>query len=188
MPIMIMSSITRIAIPMMIGMIVPSRYASRARRRYWSPSCTKSRTERARRGAAGSTTRTPLNLFRLLQAIPTDVLASTLNRLLEAPVASEVTAEALEILREFFGAPRSSGCVMVVRATEGLEDPGLSRCHARFWRVPFSRRSERERAKVAEVLKAIAVAPIPSPPGADQDERCVRDTSELEPRGDGETT
>lgn len=64
-----------------------------------------------------------LDLFRLLQAIPTEVLASTLTRLLEAPVTSDVTTEALEILRELFALPRSIGCAMVVRATEGLEDP-----------------------------------------------------------------
>lgn len=63
-----------------------------------------------------------LDLFRILQTIPTDVLAATLGRLLEAPIASEVTARAVGILREFFTTPRSPGCLMVVRATEGLED------------------------------------------------------------------
>lgn len=63
-----------------------------------------------------------LDLFRILQAILTDVLAATLERLLEAPIASEVTAHAGGILQDFFTTPRSPGCLMVVRATEGLED------------------------------------------------------------------
>lgn len=79
------------------------------------------RAEEGRRGRIDD--KDALDLFRILQAIPTDVLASALNRLLAAPVASEVTAEALGILRKFFGTPRSIGCVMIASATEGLEDP-----------------------------------------------------------------
>ena len=62
-----------------------------------------------------------LDLFRILQAIPTASLASVLKRLLEHEMCGEVTQEALAFLEHFFATPTSPGCRMVVRATEGLE-------------------------------------------------------------------
>jgi hypothetical protein len=63
-----------------------------------------------------------LDIYRILQAVPAASLASTLTLLLERDVARDVTREAMSFLERYFANPRSLGCQMVVRATEGLED------------------------------------------------------------------
>lgn len=64
-----------------------------------------------------------LDVLRLLRAIPIEQLATSLQRLQHEPFSSEVTREAVEHLHALFGNVDTPGTVMVVRATEGLEDP-----------------------------------------------------------------
>lgn len=61
-----------------------------------------------------------LDILRLLQATQTAALAATLNALLQAGVAREVTREALGILREHFTDARADGPQMAVRAAGAL--------------------------------------------------------------------
>jgi len=64
-----------------------------------------------------------LDVLRLLRGVPLATMASTLRVLREDSVAGEVTREAVQHLREWFGAPSARGTAMAVRATERLEDP-----------------------------------------------------------------
>jgi len=64
-----------------------------------------------------------LDVLRLLQAIATQDLADSIRRLIAHELSREVTREALDLLRRLFGAADATGVEMVVRATEGLEDP-----------------------------------------------------------------
>jgi hypothetical protein len=66
-----------------------------------------------------------LDVLRLLRAIPVEPLAQGLRDLGESALAGDVTREAIAHLQELFGATSSPGTVMVVRATERLEDPGV---------------------------------------------------------------
>lgn len=66
-----------------------------------------------------------LDVLRLLRAIPIERLAQGLRDLGDSTLAGDVTREAIEHLQALFGATSSSGTVMVVRATERLEDPGV---------------------------------------------------------------
>jgi hypothetical protein len=61
-----------------------------------------------------------LDVWRLLQAIPTDVLAGTLDELLHHPIATEVTREAVAALESLFSQPRSPGAEMAARAAGEL--------------------------------------------------------------------
>ena len=61
-----------------------------------------------------------LDILRLLQATETAALAATLNALLQADVAREVTREALGILRDHFTDARGDGPQMAVRAAGAL--------------------------------------------------------------------
>lgn len=62
-------------------------------------------------------------MLRLLRAIPLKELASGLQRLQAAAFSRDVSLEATEHLSALFGDVGAPGAVMVVRATEGLEDP-----------------------------------------------------------------
>ena len=64
-----------------------------------------------------------LDVYRLLQAVPTEELADRLGELLSDPLASEVSREAVGFLETLFGRTEAEGIQMTVRATEGLEDP-----------------------------------------------------------------
>jgi hypothetical protein len=64
-----------------------------------------------------------LDVLRLLRAIPIEQLAASLQRLQHEPFSREVTREAIEHLYALFGNVDAPGTVMVVRATEGLEEP-----------------------------------------------------------------
>jgi hypothetical protein len=64
-----------------------------------------------------------LDVFRLLRAIPIERLAQGLRELGGNALAGEVTREAISHLQGLFGTTSSAGTVMVVRATERLEDP-----------------------------------------------------------------
>jgi hypothetical protein len=66
-----------------------------------------------------------LDVLRLLRAIPAERLALGLRELGDSTLAGDVTREAIEHLQALFGATTSSGTVMVVRATERLEDPSV---------------------------------------------------------------
>ena len=66
-----------------------------------------------------------LDVLRLLRAIPVERLAQGLRELGDSTLAGDVTREAIEHLQALFGATSSSGTVMVVRATERLEDPSV---------------------------------------------------------------
>ena len=61
-----------------------------------------------------------LDILRLLQTTETAALVTTVNALLNADVAREVTREALGILREHFTDPRAAGPQMAARAAGAL--------------------------------------------------------------------
>lgn len=64
-----------------------------------------------------------LDVYRLLQAIPTDDLAARLARLRDSREASDVTVEAIEHLRVLFGTRSGAGIGLAVRATRAIIDP-----------------------------------------------------------------
>jgi hypothetical protein len=64
-----------------------------------------------------------LDVFRLLQSVPIEKLAEGLRRLRIEPLSTAVTAEAVVYLKNLFTTPDALGSQMVVRATEGVEDP-----------------------------------------------------------------
>ncbi len=66
-----------------------------------------------------------LDVLRLLRAISVERLAQGLRDLRDSSLAGEVTREAIAHLQTLFGATSSPGIVMVVRATERLENPGI---------------------------------------------------------------
>ncbi|MEX2662848.1 MAG: hypothetical protein WD227_13035 [Vicinamibacterales bacterium] len=66
-----------------------------------------------------------LDVFRLLRAIPVEPLARGLRELGDSTLAGDVTRAAIEHLQALFGATSSPGTVMVVRATERIEDPNV---------------------------------------------------------------
>ena len=66
-----------------------------------------------------------LDVLRLLRAIPVEGLAQGLRELGDSVLAGDVTHEAIAHLQALFGETTSAGTVMVVRATERLEDPGV---------------------------------------------------------------
>lgn len=68
-----------------------------------------------------------LDILRLLRGIGTATLADSMRSLLEHELSREVSGEALVLLRRLLAVPGASGVEMVVRATEGLEDPATIR-------------------------------------------------------------
>lgn len=66
-----------------------------------------------------------LDVLRLLQATETAALAATVNVLLHADVAREVTREALDILRDQFTDARAAGPQMAARAAGTLASPDV---------------------------------------------------------------
>ena len=64
-----------------------------------------------------------LDVYRLLQAIPTDDLAGRLARLRDSQKAGEVTAAAIDHLQLLFGARSGAGIELAVRATRAIIDP-----------------------------------------------------------------
>jgi Nucleotidyltransferase len=64
-----------------------------------------------------------LDLYRLLQAIPTELLASALGELSRNQLAGPITQEALRFLQELFGTADAPGSQMAARALDPLEDP-----------------------------------------------------------------
>ena len=66
-----------------------------------------------------------LDVLRVLRAIPVERLVQGLRELGGSALAGDVTREAIEHLEALFGATTSRGTVMVVRATERLEDASV---------------------------------------------------------------
>ena len=64
-----------------------------------------------------------LDVLRLLQAVPTQTLATGLQRLLAVDVCAAVVAEAIGYLEELFALDRALGAEMAVRASDGLANP-----------------------------------------------------------------
>jgi hypothetical protein len=64
-----------------------------------------------------------LDVLRLLQGVSTTELAQSIRRHLTHETSRKVTEEALQLLYRLFGAADATGVNMVVRATEGLEEP-----------------------------------------------------------------
>ena len=64
-----------------------------------------------------------LDVYRLLQAIPTDDLAGRLARLRDSQEAGDVTAAAIDHLQLLFGARSGAGIELAVRATRAIIDP-----------------------------------------------------------------
>jgi hypothetical protein len=64
-----------------------------------------------------------LDIYRLLQAIPTETFADTIPVLLSDERARDVTHLGLSYLRELFGAPDAPGSRMAGLGVESLDDP-----------------------------------------------------------------
>jgi len=64
-----------------------------------------------------------LDVLRLLQAIPTAVLARTMHELSRHPIARDITREAVTALESLFSRPASPGAEMAARAAGALAAP-----------------------------------------------------------------
>ena len=62
-----------------------------------------------------------LDVLRLLQAVPTEVIADGVRTLLGEEISADVTEEALSFLRDLFSEPSRPGCQMAARAAVPLE-------------------------------------------------------------------
>lgn len=62
-----------------------------------------------------------LDILRLLQAVPTEVIADAVRTVLDEEISAEVTEEALSFLRDLFSEPSRPGCQMAARAAAPLE-------------------------------------------------------------------
>jgi hypothetical protein len=62
-----------------------------------------------------------LDILRLLQAVPTEVIADGVRTLLDEEISADVTEEALSFLRDLFSEPSRPGCQMAARAAAPLE-------------------------------------------------------------------
>ena len=62
-----------------------------------------------------------LDILRLLQAVPTEVIADGVRTLLDEQISADVTEEALSFLRDLFSEPSRLGCQMAARAAAPLE-------------------------------------------------------------------
>ena len=63
------------------------------------------------------------DIYRLLRAIPTDVIATALRSLRDDDLAGDVTSSALTYLQELFGRASSQGSFMAGRAEQFIGDP-----------------------------------------------------------------
>ena len=66
------------------------------------------------------------DIFRLLQAIPTDKLAAGLAKLRSGPISATVSAKALDFLQRLFGETEGLGIKLLRAAVEGLDDPDVA--------------------------------------------------------------
>jgi hypothetical protein len=62
-----------------------------------------------------------LDILRLLQAVPTEVIADGVRTLMDEEISADVTEEALSFLRDLFSEPSRPGCQMAARAAVPLE-------------------------------------------------------------------
>lgn len=67
-----------------------------------------------------------LDVYRLLRAVPTEVVASGINKLLGASASRQVTQEALQLMSGLFGMQEARGAQMAARALDPLEDPATT--------------------------------------------------------------
>jgi hypothetical protein len=72
------------------------------------------------------------DVHRLFQAVPTEILAAGLDRLLADGLSASVTATALAQLRDLFATPSSLGAVMAGRAETGIGDPATVAAQVSF--------------------------------------------------------
>ncbi|GIG41847.1 hypothetical protein [Cellulomonas phragmiteti] len=63
------------------------------------------------------------DVYRLLRAVPTDVLRDAFQGLLAHPLSAPVTATAITEIRRLFAGPDHLGAVMAGRAEEGVGHP-----------------------------------------------------------------
>lgn len=63
-----------------------------------------------------------LDIFRLLQGVPTETLAKRLERLSQEPLSQETTREALQLLRSLFGSEDALGAQLAADAAFPLMD------------------------------------------------------------------
>jgi hypothetical protein len=63
-----------------------------------------------------------LDVLRLLRGIPVERLAQSMRELANKPLSADVTRESIDYLQTLFGTTAATGTLMVVRATERLED------------------------------------------------------------------
>jgi len=66
------------------------------------------------------------DIFRLLQAIPTDKLITGLAKLRSDPISATVSAKALDFLQRLFGETEGLGIKLLRAAVEGLDDPDVA--------------------------------------------------------------
>ena len=66
-----------------------------------------------------------LDVYRLLQTVPTKDLAARLRILLHEEISGPVTREALDLLGRLFGEPQAIGSQMAGRAVKLIDDPDL---------------------------------------------------------------
>lgn len=65
-----------------------------------------------------------LDVFRILEGIPSARLATVLKELKTSDLAGQVSIDGLSFFDQLFASsPSAQGCLMVARAVEGLEDP-----------------------------------------------------------------
>ncbi len=64
-----------------------------------------------------------LDVYRILQAIPTVDLAGRISLMRDSQEAGEVTAAAIQHLQSLFGTPSGAGIELAVRATRAIIDP-----------------------------------------------------------------
>jgi len=66
------------------------------------------------------------DVFRLLQALPTEKLVAGLAKLRSDPISATVSAHALDFLQRLFGEADLLGIMLVRAAVEGLDDPDVA--------------------------------------------------------------
>lgn len=79
--------------------------------------------ERLERGLGRAMPKDAYDLYRVLVAADTDVLASTIRRLQDDEVAGDATVAAITYLRTWFATPDAAGALLAGEAVAGVADP-----------------------------------------------------------------
>lgn len=82
--------------------------------------------ERADVGGRRLKDKDALDILRLLQGVPLQVMKAGFSKLMADRLSQSVTVEALEFLRRDFGVAGATGLSMIVRGLAGLEDPDVA--------------------------------------------------------------